>query len=355
MKNIGMITPDLIRKLDPQDMRGKIRGFFEQVQEAVAIGKNFEPGREAKGISNIVLAGMGGSAIGGDLLKTYLGGDLKIPFAVNRHYRLPSYVDANSLVIVSSYSGYTEETLEAYNRAVEQKAAVLCITSGGEVAKRAKEHKHPVIFIPGGLQPRAALGYAFFPLLYAMERMGFVDGRETEVEETIVVLKTIAGEALDITEQNLPYRVASALRGKVVIVWSSSDLLQPVGLRWACQIEENGKQLSYANSFPELNHNEIVGWVNPADVMKRFGIVLLRDPDDHPRVLQRMAITTEVLANTPDSILELSPRGQSRLARMFSLIHTGDWVSYFLAMLNGVDPTPVDRIGYLKDRLERTR
>ncbi len=347
-----MISPDIYKKIDPSDMRSRIRNFYEQVEEAIAIGKKFQSSNYSKRTTNIVLAGMGGSAIGGDLLRTYLSKQLSIPFIVNRHYTLPNYVDKNSLVIISSYSGNTEETLEAYEQAVEQKARILCITSGGEVAKRAKDLKHQYIFIPGGLQPRAALGYSFFPLLYALDKMGFADLNENEVQETITVLKTMSGEAVDMTEKNYPYSIAKRLHGKAVVVWSSSDLLEAVSVRWRGQLNENAKHLAYSALFPELNHNEIVGWENPPEILKHFVIALLKDRDDHARVVQRMAITKEVLKETPDAILEIAPRGEGRLARMFSMIHLGDWVSYYLAMLDEADPTPVERINYLKSELE---
>ena len=348
-----MITKETIQKLDPQDMRGNIRGFFEQVEEAVNIGKKFKTKTHNRGITNIVLAGMGGSAIGGDLLRTYLSQKLQILFIVNRHYAMPAFVDRNSLVIISSYSGNTEETLEAYEQAVERKARVLCITSGGEVAERAKKLNHQTIFIPGGLQPRAALGYSFFPLLYAMDKMGFADLDESEVQETITVLKTMSGEAVDMSEQNFPYSIVKRMHGKPVIVWSAAGLLEAVSVRWRGQLNENAKHLAYSAVFPKLNHNEIVGWEHPAEILKHFTIVMLKDKDDHPRVVQRMAITKEVLKETPGAIIEIPPRGESRLARMFSMIHLGDWVSYYLAMLNEVDPTPVERINYLKSELER--
>jgi glucose/mannose-6-phosphate isomerase len=350
-----MITHEIMKQIDPSDMKGYIRNFFQQVQEGIGIGKKLRLDIRAKGVANIVLAGMGGSAIGGDLLRTYLTPGLKIPFIVNRHYRLPTFVDRNSLVIISSYSGNTEETLEAYQEAIDRKAKILCISSGGEVASTAREQKHDLITIQGGLQPRAALGYSFFPLLYAMGIMGFTEVLEKEVEETVVLLKTISGESLDTTDNNLPMQIANKLHAKVTIVWTSSDLLHPVGLRWVCQIEENAKQLAYATSFPELNHNEIVGWVHPEDALNHFAIVLLKDSDDHTRVLQRMAVTKELLKDTHAGFLDIVPRGTGRLARMFSLIHTGDWVSFYLAMLNRVDPTPVTRIDHLKIQLGRTK
>jgi glucose/mannose-6-phosphate isomerase len=348
-----MIIQEVIQKLDPSGMYNNIRSFFEQVEEAVTIGRKFRPDTNAKRIANIVLAGMGGSAIAGDLLRTYLSTQLQVPFIVNRHYTLPSYVGRNSLVIVSSYSGNTEETLEAYEQALDRNAHILCITSGGEVAQKARDAKNNIIFIPGGLQPRAALGYSFFPLLYAMGKMGFAQTHDHEVTETINVLKTISGEATDKTDKNFPFSIAKRLVGKAVIVWSSSDLLEAVGVRWRGQINENAKHCAYSSLLPESNHNEIVGWENPGDILKRFAVVVLKDRDDHKRVVQRIAITGELLKNIPDAFIEIHPRGETRLSRMFSTIHSGDWISFYLAMLNEVDPTPVERINYLKNELGR--
>jgi glucose/mannose-6-phosphate isomerase len=350
-----MLPLETIHKLDPSGMREHIRTFYEQVEEAVAIGRKFQPKTGAKNISRIVLAGMGGSAIGGDLLRTYLGPQVRVPLIVNRHYTLPAFVDRETLVIISSYSGNTEETLSAYGQAVAQKASVLCITSGGAVAERAKELKHPTIIIPGGMQPRAALGYSFFPLLYALGSMGYFELNQHEVDETITVLKTLSGESIDMTDRNRPFSIAKRLHGKPVIVWSSSDLLEAVGVRWRGQINENAKHGAYSALFPELNHNEIVGWEHPAELLRQFVIVLLKDRDDHTRVMQRMAITREVIGTTADAIIDVTPSGEGRLARMFSMIHTGDWVSFYLAMLNEADPTPVERIQYLKRELDRVK
>jgi glucose/mannose-6-phosphate isomerase len=349
-----MLTTEIIQKLDPQDMRGTIRSFHEQVEEAAAIGRKFTAPGNSKSVANIVLAGMGGSAIGGDLLRAYLGMQLAVPFSVSRHYVPPPYLGRDTLFIVSSYSGNTEETLAAYEQAVARNARVLCITSGGEVAERAKKLGHPVIFIPGGLQPRAALGYSFFPLLFAMGAMGFARVDDNEITETITVLKTIAGESLDSTDSNQAYAVARQLHGKIPVIWSSSDLLEPVNLRWRGQINENAKQLAWSGWLPELNHNEIVGWQNPDDMLQRMAIVLLKDREDNARVVQRMAITKDLLKNQPGAFIEIGTRGESRLARMFSVVHRGDWVSFHLAMLNGVDPTPVERINHLKNQLAKT-
>lgn len=350
-----ILSQETFHKLDLSDMRGTIRGFFEQVEEAVVIGRKCKAPAIGKNITNIILTGMGGSAIGADLLRTYLSKQLRVPFIVNRHYTLPSFVDKNSLVLISSYSGNTEETLEAYEDAVRRKANILCISSGGEVAKKAGSSKHPFILIPGGLQPRAALGYSFFPLLYAMEKMGLIEIDENEISETITVLKTLSGEAIDISDKNLPYSIAKQLYDKIVVIWSSSDLFEGVGVRWRGQINENAKNMAYSGTFPELNHNEIVGWENPHTILKSMVIVILRDRDDHPRVVQRISITKDVLKGIPHGFIEIPPRGESRLARMFSTIHLGDWVSYYLAILNETDPTPVERISYLKNELERVR
>jgi len=335
-------------------MRSLILGFPRQVEEAVAIGEASGIRLPVSQIRNIVISGLGGSAIGGDLLRSYLADDIRVPLAVSRHYFLPGYVDKNSLVIVSSYSGNTEETISSHKDAVKRKARILCITSGGAIKKLAEKLKQPVITIPGGLQPRAAVGYSFFPTLMAMTKLGFINSRKKEIAETISLLKLKASVyGNPDSPENAAYRIAQTLRGKLPVVYSSADRFDAVNVRWRGQMSENAKSLAYGNVFPELNHNEIVGWEVLRDVMKRIHVIILRDKGDNPRVQLRMNITKEIIRECADGITEVQSEGKSLLARIFSLLYLGDWVSYYLAIGNGIDPTPVKKIDFLKNELAK--
>lgn len=345
-----------VERYDKSDMRGLLAGFPQQVEDAAAIAKRTPVPIDGTRIENIVLTGLGGSAIAGDLLRSYLAGELRVPFLVNRHYFLPGFVGTKSLVIVSSYSGDTEETIAAHLEARKRRAQVLCISTGGETSRLAKKFRQPLITIPKGLPPRAALGFSFFPLLIALVRMKFIRSRDKDIRETLAVLKRSARRCNSLDpKRNLALQVAQRLYGKLPIIYSGADRFDAVNLRWRGQLEENAKVLAYGNVLPEMNHNELVGWRVLHRLMNEMPVLFLRDKQDHKRVAVRMDITRSIVNEFAASATEIYSEGTSLLARMFSLIHLGDWVSFYLAMLNGIDPTPVKVIDYLKWELGKTR
>ena len=346
------MTLEEIRSADPAGMYDLIRKFPGQIREAVTIGSAARIPFSARGIRNIVLCGLGGSAIGGDLMRTYLADDLAVPFIVNRMYTLPAFVGPGTLVIISSYSGNTEETNAAHREAIKRKAKILCITSGGKTAKLAG--RGPVILVPGGLPPRAALGYSFFPLLLALTKAGFVKDRSKAIRETIALLEERSALYADPDgTRNPALQLAEKLRGRIGVVYTAAERFDSVGTRWRGQIAENGKSLAFGHVIPEMNHNELVGWKVLTEPMREMQVFMLRDKDDHKRVQIRMDVTKQVLADHTPRLTEVWSEGSSLLARMFSLIYLGDWMSLYLAVLNGVDPTPVAVIDRLKQELAR--
>ncbi len=350
------MTLEDIRKIDPLGMYDCIAGFPDQASEAFRIGKSSKISLRSSGVTSIVLTGLGGSAIGGDLLRAYLAGELGVPFTVNRHYVLPNFVGTKTLVIVSSYSGNTEETIAAQKDATKRRAKVLCISTGGAVTEFAAKHKQPCIKIPGGLQPRAALGYSFFPLLVALTKTGFIRSKDKDIRETIELLKIKSALWKTPDPENNPaLKLAGTIKGRLPVVYSSTEHLDAVNLRWRGQFSENAKQLAYGNVLPEMNHNELVGWNELKSLMKQTHVIILRDKGDHPRVAVRGEIVKGILEPYSSGVSEVWSEGKSLLARMFSLIHFGDWVSFYLAILNGQDPTPVRVIDHLKNELARVR
>jgi glucose/mannose-6-phosphate isomerase len=348
------MTIDDIKRTDPKGMYKWIMNFPKQVEESVRIGKESKIKLNVKGVRNIVLTGLGGSAIGGDLLRSYLAEELKVPFTVNRYYSLPRFVDKNTLVIVSSYSGNTEETISAYKDALKRKARILCISTGGEVARMAKKFKKPWIQTVPGLSPRAALGYSFFPLLAALVKLGFIRSKDKDIKETIQLLKSkaeIYGDPMN--PENSPLKLAEQFKGKLPIIYSPAEHLDSVNLRWRGQIAENSKQLSSGHVLPEMNHNELVGWKVLTGLMKQMHVVFLKDAGTHKRVAIRENVTSRVVAKYAGSVSEIQSEGRTLLARIFSLIYFGDWTSLYLAILNNEDPEPVDIIDYLKDELSK--
>jgi len=348
------MTFEEIFTIDTSNMYSFIKKFPEQAVEAVRIGDTSKVKPNVRGIENIVLTGLGGSAIGGDLLKSYLSSELRIPFIVNRHYALPKFVGRKSLVIISSYSGNTEETTTALKEAIKRGAKILCISSGGEVEKTARKRRIPLIKIPGGLQPRAALGYSFFPLLVTLARIDIIKSKAREINETIALLKEKSDEhGNPDPASNKAIQLAEMFRGRIGVIYSSTERFDAVATRWRGQIAENGKSLAFTHVLPEMNHNELVGWKTLAVQMREMQVIFLRDKGDHPRVKIRMDITKRVLAEHTAHITEVWSEGTSPLTRMFSLVYLGDWVSFYLAILQGIDPTPVKVIDYLKEELSK--
>ncbi len=318
--------------LDSQNMLQVIRDFPKQCREALSLPKGVSVSRE---IRNIIVIGMGGSAIGGDLLKAYLS-DTNIPVYVNRDYTVPNFVNQNSVVFAVSYSGNTEETLSAFRDAQDKKAKIIGITSGGKLADECGK----VIKIPSGLQPRAALGYLFFPMLGILHNTDIIRVKNEELNEMMDILRK-TDEFNDVGEE-----LSKKLKGKIPIIYAS-EFLGPVAMRWKTQINENAKMAAFYNVFSEMNHNEIAGYKN---MDRKFIAVLIRDKFDNERIKKRMDICKDIMEVTA-SVEEVKTQGQNLLARMFSAIHLGDFVSYYLALWNHVDPSPVDIIESMKKKL----
>jgi glucose/mannose-6-phosphate isomerase len=318
--------------LDSQNMLQVIKDFPKQAREALDLPRGISiPGE----ITSIVVIGMGGSAVGGDLLKSYLH-DSNLPVFVVRDYKVPEWVDSFTLVFAISYSGNTEETLSAFRHAKEKGAKIIGITSGGILAEECEK----VIQIPSGLQPRAALGYIFFPILGVLHNSEIVNVKNSELNEMLFLIKNVDG--LNAEAEAL----ARKLKDKIPIVYAS-ELLKPVAFRWKTQVNENSKSACFYNVFSEMNHNEIAGYKG---MDRKYTAILLRDPYDNERVKKRMEICKGLMQQTVD-VEEVPVKGESLLARMISTIYLGDFVSYCLALSNRVDPSPVEIIESLKKKL----
>jgi glucose/mannose-6-phosphate isomerase len=348
--------PNYWESIDPRSMRSLLEAFPEQVQAAVPIGKNLER-PVAREFKELVITGLGGSAIGGDLVRSIAGPQLKIPLVVNRDYDLPVFINASTLVVACSYSGNTEETLSAYQQASRAKAFIVCITSGGQLEAMAKADSFPVLQLPPGLPPRAALGYSLITLLSALQALQIIPDMTESLEETIALLGRLKDQYKTVNPEsaNPAKRLASSLHGKVVAIYGSNAIMDAAAFRWRSQIAENAKNLAFHHVLPEMNHNELVGWEYPEDVLRQIGVVLLRDKGDHPQVQRRFDLTREVIASKAGCLHEVWSEGTSLLARILSAIYLGDFVSLYMAYLNKIDPTPVQVIDSFKSKLGKLR
>ncbi len=349
-------------ELDKANMIELLEEFPQKMRDALRLGEefsiptNFLPAPDSiRSFKNIVVLGMGGSAIGGDLLSDYLADELSIPIVVIRGYDIPKFIDENSLVFAVSYSGNTEETLSALKKCLEAKARVIALTSGGKLAVFSQENNFPVIKVPAGIQPRAAISYLFFPILKALERIGLIKERDGEIEETHKILQELSSEycAKSPLKNNFAKKVAMGLYQHLPLVYGSEGLLKAVAMRWKTQINENSKWPCFWNVFPELDHNEIVGYEIENSINRQVKIIYLQDKEGLLRVEQRGKITRNIIEDKVAEFIVCPTKSKGKMARMFSLIFLGDLASYYLAILNQVDPSPVACIEDLKKELVR--
>lgn len=354
---ISIDNPQAIRGLDPENMYNRIFDFPEQMADALKIGTSWkiEP-RDFEGIKNVVAIGMGGSAIGADLVRSLLTPKLQVPFQVCRHYVLPEYVDDETLVIASSYSGNTEETLSAVDDALDRKALLIALTTGGMLEELAKLNGIPMVKLPPGLQPRAALGYSFVPLLIFFEKIGVAKGLTPAIQQSIERLKQSREEYIEDvpSERNRAKQLARQLQGKMPIIYAGPTYIDSIAVRWKGQLCENAKNIAFANHYAEFNHNELVGWSDVVRLHKDHLVVInLRDSDDHPKISRRMDIVSKIIQEHGIPVIDVRSVGSIPLERMMWLVQLGDFVSYYLAILNNVDPTPVMAIETLKKELAK--
>jgi len=340
------------RETDSDDMLGRIAELPQQCHDAWRNVQGFELPHEYRQVSKIVILGLGGSAIGGDLLRALAEPECALPMVINRDYNVPAFVNAETLVIASSYSGNTEETLAAFEEARGKGAALLAITTDGQLAQRARELKVPLLTFCYQSQPRAALGYSLVSLIGIVQKLGLIADKSADLAEAAVVMEAWQGEIRETvpSAQNPAKQLARRLYGHLPVVYGAGYLAE-VARRWKTQFNENAKAWSFFEQLPELNHNAVLGYQFPPDLAEKVVVVMLTSSLDHPRNKVRFQVTQEILTRQGVACETVEARGQSSLAQILSAIHFGDYVSYYLAMLYQVDPSPVPVINYLKERL----
>jgi len=341
-----------MKEFDKSNMFEVLINFHKQISEAVDIAYNVDlTGFNVDNINTIIINGLGGSAIGGDLVRSYSHYTSRLPIYINRNYNLPGFAGKNTLSVISSYSGNTEETNNAYSESIKKDCKILCITSGGKVQNMAEKINNLLIIIPGGLQPRCAIGYSFFSLLITLSRLKFFEISKTEIDNIISNIKDLSILYSGFNESNPARKIAEQLKNSLPVIYSSTDILDVVNLRWRGQISENAKQLAYGNVYPEMNHNELVGWEMNENLLGQITVIFLQDMDDNERIKTRMDITSDIYRKYARDIIVVSDNATSRFERVLNLIYLGDWDSYHLALLIKVDTTPVVAIIYLKEKL----
>ena len=343
-----MNITDYVKKYDPQNQFDVLIKTSGQVEYAWKNKIDISSLKNKK-FNKVLVTGLGGSAISADLMQNFLRDELTLPYFVNRNYFLPKFADENTLVVVSSYSGNTEETVEVFEAALKRNCAIVCISTGGKVEKIAVENKIPVVKIFPGLQPRYALGLSFFSLLKIFQELGLIENHDAVVNE-IIKMWSEMGQELS-SENNKAYNLAQELTGFIPVIYSAADITSAVGYRLKCQVNENSKLHAFHNVIPELNHNEIIGWESFTEKQFNAKVIAIIDEEYHPQVKRRFEITQELARKNGVEIISLQSSRQNFKLRLMELIYLGDWITYYLAVLRGYDPTEIDNINILKKRL----
>ena len=341
-----------IRAADREDMLGRIKELPKQIRDAWAIAAKASIPPAYGDVHSIVVAGMGGSAIGGDLAAALLEGELKVPMSVHRDYGLPGYVGRDSLVIASSYSGNTEETLSSFEEARKRGAKVLALTTGGKLADLAKASGYPLVTFSYKARPRATLGYSLGLVLGALFRMGFVRDLSSDIDVALKDLARIEERVHEGARTNDAKKLAQELFGRIMVAYGAG-VMGVMARRVKGQWNENAKNWSAFDVMSELNHNAVVGFPHPDVAPRALTIVFLRSARDDARVAKRFDVTAELLSRANVPLEQFSFRGANLLSEALQATYLGDHVSFYLALLNGEDPSPNTSIDYLKAQLAR--
>ncbi|MDD3628436.1 MAG: bifunctional phosphoglucose/phosphomannose isomerase [Actinomycetota bacterium] len=347
-----------IKEIDSGGMLETEEKFYLQLLDArkIAVEADLEKLKGAN-FKGIAFSGMGGSGFTGDIIKALIKDDIDIPVEVVKGYNLPCFIKKGWLVIPISYSGNTEETISTTNQALERECEVVGICSGGELEKICVNNNKTVIKIPSGMQPRGAIGYLFFPAYLMLNNLGIINVSEEDIEEALGLIKEKAElyRRETETDKNPAKKLALQISDNLPIVYGQEGILGAVAYRLKCEINENSKTPCWCNEFPELNHNETVGWERLKGVTGKFIILILRDEDESSRIKARIDITSGLIKDNVSTIVDIPVEGKSKLAKALSGIYLGDITSVYLALLFEVNPTPVEKIESLKAELKKIK
>lgn len=320
-----------------------IEKFPEQIGEALSIGENYEFKLNKFNPQNIVICGLGGSGIGANFVKDVVYSEINVPIEIVKGYSLPAYVNENTLVIVSSYSGNTEETVTCFEESIKIGAKIVAISSNGKVEKIANENNLDLIKIPGGMPPRACMGYSSIQIFFVLNHLGLIEDNFVKHFEGA---KDLIADNKDAINQEAK-ELAEKIYDKIPILYSENTI-ESIAVRWRQQINENGKQLCWHHVVPEMNHNELVGWRQKNE---NLAVVLLRREDEYKNNNLRFELNKKEYEKYTSSIFEVWSMGNNMIEQCIYLISIGDYLSYYLSQLRGFDTTEVGVIDRLKSNL----
>ena len=352
---VDLDNASVYRQFDKSGMLNHLHRFPEQCRKAWEKVLKLELPPEYTKISNVVIVGMGGSAIGGDVARRLALSESKVPVRVHRDYNLPAFVDENTLVIASSYSGNTEETLSVFTESLKTRARKLVITSGGNLKNLAEKEGIPAFVIDYQAPPRAAFPHSFVPLVGIFQKLGLLGDKSADLQEAVGILNKLSEDLIETRPliSNPAKQLAAKLWGRIAVIYGA-EILSEVAQRWKSEFNENSKTWAFFESFPELNHNAVVGYEFPPKAKERLFVLMLRSSLLRPRNLLRYEVTAKLLAKARITYEFVEARGKSALSQVMSLVLLGDYASFYLAMLNEVDPTSINAINFVKQYLAQS-
>ncbi|MDD5491598.1 MAG: bifunctional phosphoglucose/phosphomannose isomerase [bacterium] len=344
---------ELIGKIDRHGMLPELERFPEQLREAHRLGSDLKLPANYKKVNKILICGMGGSAIVGDLLLGYLRMESKLPVLVNRDSQMPVFVDSQTLVFIITYSGNTIETLHNFKYAWTRKAKMVAITSGGKMQREAANKRIPLVKVRADGLPRASIGLLFFPVLNILQDLGLIADKKKDIQETLEVITRLSRQwgGRSGIRHNRAKSLALSLFDKIPVLYGATSMMDGISRRWKGMINENTKLFAAYNSFPEVTHNEIECWQSLKGMRKHFKVIVLQDKIAYPEDKKRLALSMRLIKNYTGSTETAAPVGNSALARLFSMIYLGDLMSVYLAFLYATDPSLMPNINYIKKHL----
>jgi glucose/mannose-6-phosphate isomerase len=327
-------------------MEQLIQSFPNQLSEALNIGLSTTINPHPFAIHNVVLCGMGGSGIGGAYVRDMIKETCLCPYIINNDYGVPAYVNKHTLVIVSSYSGNTEETVNALEQALQKSAKIVCISSGGKVKSIAEKNNLDYIQLPGGYSsPRACLGFSIVAQLYTLFHLNLINSEAISNVKSSIDLLKFEQDDMKVKAEKL----ATTILGKTPVIYTIESS-KSVAERWRQQINENSKILGWHHTIPEMNHNELVGWRQKKE---DISVIFLRYKDESKQNILRIDLTKNIVTPLAGQVIEIYAKGRTRIEKMIYLTHLGDWLSYYLAQVQGIDAEEIKNINYLKSELEK--
>ena len=326
-------------------MKKLVEEFSQQMREALEISEKAQLSAASNPIHNIFISGLGGSGIGGSMVAELVAQEATVPITVNKDYFIPAFVNKNTLAIICSYSGNTEETVNALEMALKQGAKIVCVTAGGKIGDVAKANKLDCIMIPAGRPPRASLGYSGIQLFKIFNFFGIIG--DTYKKDLLNAANLLDAEEKHIQTEAM--EIAKKLVGKIPVIYTLGGT-EAVAVRFRQQVNENGKMLCWHHVIPEMNHNELVGWTHKND---NLVVVAFRNKSDYFRSVKRLEVNKSVFLKYTPHYLEIHSKGKSKIEQAIYHVHIGDWISCYIADINGIDATEVNVINHLKEELSK--